>query len=314
MNSDIEIRGLNVSFADGGAVSPAVVDVNAVFPAGTVTGLIGESGSGKSVLGMSILQLLPGSTRVAGQCLYRGQDLYRLGEKEIRQIRGREIALIPQNPSESLNPIRTIGRQLTEGVAAHGERDRAKAGIRRDALLRRFGFDDPGRINASYTFQLSGGMNQRVIAALGLMDRPRWVIADEPTKGLDAILRRQVCATLREISRSETEGMIVITHDIALAAALCGRLMVLYKGTVLEQGSAEQVVNRPLHPYTRGLIDSLPGRGMHPIPRALPERTGMTGGCRFYPRCAIAEPRCGLALPPETHPEEGRTVRCYRYA
>lgn len=314
MHSNIEIRGLNVFFAEGEHESHVVADVNASFPAGTVTGLIGESGSGKSVLGMSILQLLPGDARVCGECIYKGQDLYRLEEAEIRRIRGQEIALIPQNPSESLNPIRTIGRQLVEGLAAHGERDRDRAAQRRDALLKRFGFADTKRINASYSFQLSGGMNQRVISALGLMNQPRWVIADEPTKGLDAILRRQVYATLREIARSETEGMIVITHDIALAAALCDRLMVLYKGVILEQGPTERLMNDPLHPYTRGLIASLPSRGMHPIPREMPERAGRVQGCRFYPRCPYAEARCAEALPPETRPNEGRTVRCYRHA
>lgn len=241
--SDIEIRNLSVSFQDGGETVHAMEGVNAYFPVGSVTGLIGESGSGKSLLGMSILGLLSGQARVDGTCMYKGMDLYRLPEKEMQEIRGKEISLIPQNPTESLNPIRRIGKQLTECMNVHGNKDKQLADTRRDEFLRRFGFPDPDRINRSYSFQLSGGMNQRVISAMGLMNRPKWVIADEPTKGLDAILRRQVYQILKEISETDTEGMIVITHDIALAEALCDRLMVLYKGSIMEAGDTKTIWN-----------------------------------------------------------------------
>ena len=314
MNDDIEIRNLTVSFPDGTHSVQVVTDVHALFPAGSVTGLIGESGSGKSVLGMSILKLLPESARVKGVCLYKGRDLYTLTDTELQSLRGREIALIPQNPSESLNPVRTVGRQLTEGLLAHGTHTQKQANTRRDELLRRFGFSDPERINSSYTFQLSGGMNQRVVSVLGLMNQPQWIIADEPTKGLDAILRRQVYQILKEIAARETKGMIVITHDIALAGALCDRLIVLYKGTVLEQGDARLILEKPAHPYTQGLIASLPEKGMNPIHRALPERQGCLSGCRFYPRCPLAIPDCAKELPPETELPDKRLVRCLRYA
>ena len=257
--SDIEIRDLSVTFQDGGEMIHAMEDVSAYFPSGSVTGLIGESGSGKSLLGMSILGLLSGQARVEGSCMYKGMDLYRLPEKEMQKIRGKEIALIPQNPTESLNPIRRIGKQLTECMTVHGNKDKELADSRRDEFLRRFGFSDPDRINRAYSFQLSGGMNQRVISAMGLMNRPKWVIADEPTKGLDAILRRQVYRVLKEISETDTEGMIVITHDIALAGALCDRLMVLYKGSIMEAGETKTILEHPAHPYTKGLIASLPG-------------------------------------------------------
>ena len=240
--SDIEIRNLSVSFQDGGETVHAMEGVNAYFPVGSVTGLIGESGSGKSLLGMSILGLLSGQAKVEGTCMYKGMDLYRLPEKEMQEIRGKEISLIPQNPTESLNPIRRIGKQLTECMNVHGNKDKRLADTRRDEFLRRFGFPDPDRINRSYSFQLSGGMNQRVISAMGLMNRPKWVIADEPTKGLDAILRRQVYQILKEISETDTEGMIVITHDIALAEALCDRLMVLYKGSIMEAGDTKKIL------------------------------------------------------------------------
>lgn len=308
MHSDIVIRGLNVSFSDG---TNAVVEANAEFRSGMVTGLIGESGSGKSVLGMSILQLLPNTARLEGECLYGGRDLYRLNAAEMCKLRGREIALIPQNPSESLNPVRKIGHQLVESIAA---RDRPAGIERRDALLHRLGFDSPKRIADSYSFQLSGGMNQRVITALGLMRRPKWIIADEPTKGLDAMLRRQVYDVLHEIAARESDGMIVITHDIALAGALCNHLMVLYRGMIVEQGTPRQILSDAKHPYARGLIDSLPARGMHPIRRAFPERLAMDRGCRFYPRCEQAGEHCASSLPPETKLPDGRIVRCFLYA
>ena len=246
--SDIEIRDLSVTFQDGGEMIHAMEDVSAYFPSGSVTGLIGESGSGKSLLGMSILGLLSGQARVEGSCMYKGMDLYRLPEKEMQKIRGKEIALIPQNPTESLNPIRRIGKQLTECMTVHGNKDKELADSRRDEFLCRFGFSDPDRINRAYSFQLSGGMNQRVISAMGLMNRPKWVIADEPTKGLDAILRRQVYRVLKEISETDTEGMIVITHDIALAGALCDRLMVSIKEASWKPGRQGRSLNiRHIH-------------------------------------------------------------------
>lgn len=312
MSGDMEIRGLNVSFTDRGRIIPVVSDVNIRFPQGSITGLIGESGSGKSVLGMAVLRLLPASAAVEGSCLYGGRELLSLSEAEMRRLQGREIALIPQNPTESLNPIRTIGRQLTECVTVHERGERQAARRRRDQLLGRLGFENPGHINRSYSFELSGGMNQRVVSALGLMNRPKWVIADEPTKGLDAILRRQVYQVLKGVGEREAEGMIVITHDIALAKALCHRLVVLYRGWVMEQGRAEEVLGRPAHPYTEGLIGSLPENGMRPISRADEKKTVL--GCPFYPRCPYGTPRCGQARPPETTLEGGRIVRCFRYA
>ncbi len=319
MNQDMEIKGLNVSFVDHGRETKVVTDVDATFSEGSITGLIGESGSGKSVLGMAILGLLPGSAKVKGTCLYQGRDLFSLPEKEMKKVRGTEIALIPQNPTESLNPIRTVGRQLVECVTAHEKSAKSRAGIRRagirrDELLGRFGFQDVGRINGSYSFELSGGMNQRVVSALGLMNCPKWVIADEPTKGLDSILRRQVYEVLKDIGRSEVRGMLVITHDITLAKALCDRLMVLYGGCVMEKGNAQAILEAPMHPYTRGLMDSLPEKGMRPIRRADRDKERCLAGCRFYPRCPWGEARCGTEMPPETTLLDGRTVRCFHYA
>ena len=197
MDSNITISGLTVKFRTAHGMVTAVENVNTVFEAGKITGLIGESGSGKSVLGMSLLQLLPNSAVIKGECLYRGNNLLRVRPEMIRSIRGKEIALIPQNPSESLNSVRRIKRQLTEAVTAHDKKKKNEAQQRAQELLQRFGFADPAEIMRRYSFQMSGGMNQRIISVLGLMGNPSWIIADEPTKGLDSILRKQVYQTLK---------------------------------------------------------------------------------------------------------------------
>ncbi len=310
---DIKIEHLNVTFTTEGREICAVRDVSALFEAGKVTGLIGESGSGKSVLGMSVLQLLPGTAKVEGTCLYRGKNLYALKEREMQEIRGKEISLIPQNPAESMNPAFRIQKQLVEAVTVHDRKARAKAEARSLGLLKRFGFDRPGDVSGKYTFQLSGGTNQRVVSVLGLMNHPQWIIADEPTKGLDAILRKQVYEVLKGMIQEDHVNMMVITHDIMLAEKLCDRLMVLYQGVILEQGNTADVIERPAHPYTKGLIGSLPARGMKPIPLPKEDRMTAHSGCPFYSRCDCAVERCKEKLPGEYIQEDGRIVRCFLY-
>lgn len=302
-----------MTFSTGGREIPAVRDVSALFEAGKVTGLIGESGSGKSVLGMSVLQLLPGTAKVEGTCLYHGINLYALKEKEMQQIRGKDISLIPQNPTESLNPAFKIKRQLVEAMTVHNKKAKTKAEERSRKLLRRFGFDRPEDVTGKYTFQLSGGMNQRVVSVLGLMNHPQWIIADEPTKGLDAILRKQVYQVLKGMIQEDHVNMLVITHDIMLAEKLCDRLMVLYQGVILEQGNTADIIENPKHPYTIGLIGSLPGRGMNPIPLPKEELMERQNGCPFYSRCTCAMDRCKENLPEEYRQEDSRIVRCFLY-
>ena len=310
----LDVRNLTVQYTSMGSVIHAVNGISFRLNKGETLALVGETGAGKTSIAKAILRILPDvSAKSGGEVYFQGTDMMKLKEKEMQKIRGKEIALIPQNPTESLNPIRRIGKQLTECMTVHGNKDKELADSRRDEFLRRFGFSDPDRINRAYSFQLSGGMNQRVISAMGLMNRPKWVIADEPTKGLDAILRRQVYRVLKEISETDTEGMIVITHDIALAGALCDRLMVLYKGSIMEAGETKTILEHPAHPYTKGLIASLPGKGMNPIGRAVRKKEG-NSGCSFYPRCAHAVDACKNGRIPEAELPDGRKVRCVRYA
>ena len=284
MVPDIEIQHLSVCFDTAQGPVYAVNDLSTTFRAGRISGVIGESGSGKSVMGMSLLRLLPNTARVTGKCFFGEDELYSMPLRRLRRLRGAAIGLIPQNPGASLDPVMKLRRQLTEAITTHGRWKRREAEAQAAELLRRFGFEEPERILNQYSFQMSGGMNQRLVSALGLACRPGWVIADEPTKGLDAVIRNQVCDDIR----------------------------VLYMGRIIEQGTAEEVMERPRHPYTAGLIHSLPSRGMVPIPPPDPGRLEHTG-CPFYPRCPRAMERCGREAPGEVALPTGGKVRCFLY-
>lgn len=314
MEKDICVKHFHVCFQTDSGPVYAVRDANAVFKSGKVTGMIGESGSGKSVLGMGILKLLSANAYIDGECWYGDEKISDWTEKEMEALRGKEIALIPQNPAEALNPVVKIRKQLIEAVTVHDRGKKQEAQKQYQQLMKRFGFPDEEVIGRKYSFQLSGGMNQRVISVLGLMNRPRWVIADEPTKGLDAILRKQVFQVLKEIIAKDTESMIVITHDVILAQKLCDTILVLYKGEILEQGDVDLVLEQPLHPYTKGLVQALPSKGMKPIPLPYRGREGMEEGCVFYPRCQIACDRCRKEKPSDFPVSDGRKVRCFQYA
>lgn len=313
MVPDISIRHLSVCFETSAGPVYAVNDLSTTFRAGRISGVIGESGSGKSVMGMSLLRLLPNTARVTGKCFFGEDELYSMPLRRLRRLRGAAIGLIPQNPGASLDPVMKLRRQLTEAITTHGRWKRREAEAQAAELLRRFGFEEPERILNQYSFQMSGGMNQRLVSALGLACQPGWVIADEPTKGLDAVLRNQVYAVLRQVYTELHSSMIVITHDLGLARKLCDDIRVLYMGRIIEQGTAEEVMEHPRHPYTAGLIHALPGRGMVPIPPPDSERLAHRG-CPFYPRCAQAMARCGAERPGDMERPGGGKVRCFLYA
>ena len=313
MTPDIDIRHLSVWFDTAQGPVHAVRDLSTTFQAGRISGVIGESGSGKSVMGMSLLRLLPSTAKVSGECRFGDRDLYSIPMRELRKVRGAAIGLIPQNPNASLNPVMKLGRQISEAITTHHRLGRRMAVHRSAELLAQFGFECPEDILNRYAFQMSGGMNQRLVSTLGLACQPGWIIADEPTKGLDAVLRGQVCSVLRSIHTLHHSSMIVITHDLHLARWLCDEIKVLYMGQIIEQGRAEEIMEQACHPYTVGLIHSLPGRGMEPIPVPDPARMPHAG-CPFYPRCAKAKPQCGKEIPDEYTLPGGRKVRCFLYA
>ena len=319
--SDIDLVDAVVHFRVANGHVKAVDHITTTFKNGKITGLIGESGCGKSVLGMYILGLLPSYAKTEGKILYGGHDLCSLNAEERRQIRGRILGLIPQNPGDSLNPSRRVRGQIGEALALLKRRrtrsyeEEEKEGLPTPVdMLERYGFtrEAAERVALSYPFQLSGGMQQRCVVAMGTASDPEWILADEPSKGLDMTLREQLYDTLRAVREQNTEkGMLIITHDLVLADTLCDEIAVMYAGQIMEKG--ENVLHSPLHPYTKGILASLPENGMHPMKGIAPSPGDILPGCRFAPRCPFAREECGRKEPEEIDTGNGK-VRCYLYA
>lgn len=288
---DIEVKQLSVTFPSPMGAVCVLRDVNLLFHGGKITALLGESGSGKSILGTAIMRLLPENARMTGSIFYDGNDLPRLSEKEMNEIRGDRIGWIAQDPISAMDPLMRVGRQVTEVLRKRLGWGKEKS--RESALgqLEKYGLGDPVRVCASYPHQLSGGMAQRVMAAMMTLPSPEWLIADEPTKGLDPLVRKQVADMFLQIKMAG-RGMLLITHDLALAECLADCVVVLYAGEVLEQGSTEDIFKNPYHPYTRGLLAAAPSRGLHPISGNPPDLSRLTGGCIFRSRCAFCGKGC----------------------
>lgn len=308
---DIRLENLAVRFPVKEGAVDAVDDVTVTFKSGEITGIIGESGCGKSVLGMAILGLLPAYAHVSGEIWLEEKDLLELTPKQMRNMRGRKIGLIAQNPGDSLNPVRKVGGQLMEALRLNARERRYQSGDAR-RLLEDFGFSagQAGRVWKSYPFQLSGGMQQRTVAAMGIASGASWILADEPSKGLDEELREQMYETLRKVKNHHANGMLIITHDIVLAEKLCDSVAVMYSGQIVEKGSS--VIANPRHPYTKGLIASLPSNGMHPMKGLAPAPGEELRGCKFAPRCPHGLPEC-MEKRPETFEDESGMVRCFLY-
>jgi len=306
----LSIRNLETSFYTGDGVVKAVNGIDLDIQDGRIVGLIGETGCGKSVLGLSILRLLPRNAEIRGKVFYKGQDILKLTEEEIRRLRGKEVALIPQNPSTSLNPVLKIGTQIAESLQLHRRLPREKAWGAAVDILRSLDLPNPEKRAEEYPHQLSGGMKQRVLAAVGIAGEPSLLIADEPTKGLDALIRVQVVEVLRRLVLQTGAAMLIITHDLKVAAGLCDELAVMYAGEIIEYGPAEQLLSSPEHPYARGLIASLPGNGLKPIEGFSPSLINLPAGCKFHPRCPFAIKACTEEHPRLVEIEEGHRVRC----
>lgn len=276
-------------------------------------GIIGETGCGKSVLGMSILQLLPRNVSINGEIIYRDQDLLTLSADHLQKLRGKEIALLPQSPSTSLNPVTQIGRQIAEGVQYH--RGIKQGAARQQALemLHYLHLPFPEKIYQQYPHQLSGGMKQRILAAISIAGQPSLLIADEPTKGLDAILRAQVVELIQQLIEETGASLLLITHDLKVAACLCDDIAVMYAGQIVEQGPARQILEQPQHCYTQGLLASLPEKGLHPIPGSSPSLLNREIGCRFYQRCPEKKEACCRNQVPLRN-VNGTYVRCLNIA
>lgn len=275
---------------------------------GEALALIGESGSGKSVLGMTILRLLPENVRVGGKILFNGLNLLELPEEGLREIRGREIAWVPQNPATSLNPVLRVGIQIAEPMEVHMGIDRKTAIQRVVGLLRYFDINPAEKRVNQYPHQYSGGMRQRALVAMGTSTQPRLIIADEPTKGVDVTKKVRVAELFRKIKKNSKPSLLIITHDLPFAERLADRVAVMYCGQIVEVCDARTFFEEPLHPYSKALLNSLPSRGLNPIKGYSPSMVNPPEGCRFHPRCDHATDKC-LKEPPF----DGE-VRCWLYA
>jgi peptide/nickel transport system ATP-binding protein len=311
----LTVEGLRTHFFTRHGVVKAVDGVSFEVHAGKVLGLVGESGSGKSVTGFSVMGLVdPPGRIVAGSIVLKGRDLRRLDAAEWRAVRGNRIAMIFQDPMMTLNPVLRIDTQMIEAVrahqavSAHAARERA-----RDALAR-VGIPSPDERLAAYPHQFSGGMRQRVAIAIALLNRPDLIIADEPTTALDVTIQAQILAEAQKLCRESGTALIWITHDLAVVAGLADEVCVMYAGRIVERGTVDQVLDAPMHPYTRGLLESVPSRNrrgapLAQIPGMTPSLVDLPAGCAFRERCDRANATC-LTDPP-LYNLGGRYVRCF---
>jgi peptide/nickel transport system ATP-binding protein len=310
----IEVRNLRTHFATRAGIVKAVDDVSFSVSRGEVLGIVGESGSGKSVTGFSIIGLVDPPGRITGgSILYQGQDLATLTERQMRHLRGNRIAMIFQDPMMTLNPVLRIDTQMIEAVQAHTTLSHAAARAKSRDALGMVGIPSPEeRLNA-YPHQFSGGMRQRVAIAIALLHNPDLLIADEPTTALDVTIQAQILSEVQKLATEHGTALIWITHDLSVIAGLADRIAVMYAGRIVETGDAADVLDRPRHPYTEGLIGSVPsrnrrGRPLRQIPGMTPNLLSLPEGCAFRARCSHADATCGQQ-PPETG--TAHTVRCF---
>jgi len=310
----LSIEHLESQFFTEDGLVRAVDCVDLEINEGETLGLVGESGCGKTVLALSILKLLSENTKTTGKIIYKGKNLLELDDSLLRSIRGREIAHIFQNPLSSLNPVLSVGFQIGEPFILHQNKKRAEALNKAVDMLNLVGISMPSKRAREYPHEFSGGMRQRVMIAMGLACRPSLIIADEPTRGLDVTIQAQVVDLMKELIDESGASMLLITHDLSLAAELCDRVAVMYSGEILEYADAREFFKNPAHPYSVGFLESLPSRGMKPIRGNSPSLIDPPPGCRFYPRCDKSTEKCKAIHPDLFKAKDGQFARCHLYA
>jgi peptide/nickel transport system ATP-binding protein/oligopeptide transport system ATP-binding protein len=311
----LQLRDLTVAIGGGRPVDGVTLDVGA----GEMLGIVGESGSGKSLTMKSILRLLPPTARVSGQILWQGRDLAALPEAGMREVRGRDIAMVFQEPMTALNPVLTVGLQITESLAAHLDLRGAAARRRAVELLDLVGIPDAARRLGSYPHEFSGGMRQRAMIAIALATGPKLLLADEPTTALDVTIQDQILKLLLRLKEELSMAVILVTHDLGVVAGTCERVAVMYAGRIMESGSVEAIFSAPSHAYTLGLLRSLPGAGharmrLDGIAGTPPDPAALPPGCRFVPRCGFAVEACRAAIPPLVAVAPDQQSACLRAA
>jgi len=311
------IEGLSTRFYTRAGVVRAVEDVSFAVDRGEVLGLVGESGSGKSMTGYSIMGLVdPPGRIVAGTLLFDGSDLCALSPESMRKVRGNRIAMIFQDPMMTLNPVLRIDTQMVEAVLAHKQVSRRDALARAREALVKVGMASPDERLQAYPHQFSGGMRQRVAIAIALLNDPELIIADEPTTALDVTIQGQILFEMQKLARETGAALIWITHDLAVIAGLADRVCVMYAGRIVEQGATADVLARPRHPYTRGLLDSVPANAqprsrLKPIPGMTPSLLDLPAGCAFRSRCPRADLECERDPALRAQGGAGQALRCF---
>ncbi|MBI3399938.1 MAG: ABC transporter ATP-binding protein [Acidobacteria bacterium] len=314
----LRVEHLTTVFNLPGGTVPVVDDVSFEIRAGETLGLVGESGSGKSVTALSIMRLVQPPGRVAGgRLLFKGRDLSALDERAMREVRGADIALIFQEPMTALNPVFTIGDQIAETLLVHGRATRAEAAATAVELLDAVRIPDAASRVRDYPHQLSGGMRQRVLIAMALACRPALVIADEPTTALDVTIQAEILDLLRDMKARFHVSLLLITHDLGVIAETVDRVAVMYAGRIVETGPVRPVLRNPNHPYTRGLLASIPGgapgQRLNAIEGSVPRLGALPSGCAFGPRCPDRFDACTTAPPPDYPTGVDHAAKCYLY-
>ena len=313
----LSVRDLEIKFRLRHGDLTAVNRVGFDLARGDRLGIVGESGAGKSVTGFGILNLVSKPGYIAGgSLLFEGRELTALPEEDLRQIRGNRISMIFQDPMMTLNPVLTIGTQMVETILAHQAIDRAEATEIALDCIRKVAIPSPEKRLRQYPHEFSGGMRQRIVIAIALLNSPALIIADEPTTALDVTIQADIMALLLGLCQSEKMGLILITHDLAVVSQVAERIAVMYAGTIVEIGPTAQVANNPQHPYTRGLLGALPqrvprGRRLNQIPGMMPNLTRVPEGCPFNNRCTLCEEICRRRVPPLEPKAAGCLAACH---
>ncbi len=315
----LDVKGLETTFfTDDGAVK-AVDNIHFHVHEGEVLGIVGESGCGKSVTSLSIMRLIPSPPGkiTAGEVLLDGKNLVGLSDKEMRSIRGKDVAMIFQEPMTSLNPLFTIGNQLIEAIRIHNKSwSKKQATARAVEMMKLVGLPRAEELIHEYPHQLSGGMRQRVMIAMALVCDPKVLIADEPTTALDVTIQAQILKLMRELNARLNTAILLITHDLGVVAETCERVIVMYAGQVVEEAPVREIFKNPQHPYTKGLIQSVPDMrfkkdNLYSIPGNVPKPGSIKEGCRFAPRCEFATERCMKETPPLYRTSDVHQARCF---
>ncbi len=316
----LKIKDLTTRFNTEGGIVYAVQDVSFSIDRGETFALVGESGCGKSVTALSVMRLVPDPPGkiIKGQIFFNGNDLLHLKEKEMRVVRGNKIAMIFQEPMTSLNPVYTIGDQIAEAIHLHQKMNMEDAWQEAVIVLRKVGIADPEQRVYDYPYQMSGGMRQRVMIAMALSGNQKLLIADEPTTALDVTIQAQILELMKELIRDSDTSIILITHDLGVVAEMADRVIIMYAGQIVEQADVYEIFSSPLHPYTKGLLESTikiedQQDKLQTIEGTVPDPSEMPKGCRFNPRCTKAKEKCSQQPPELIEVKKGHFVRCWQY-